>query len=57
MGSYMQASFEGAGLMGDTSFAKGMLEMQRHIPLFGLELGPETYSPVTLSLCASGGAI
>lgn len=45
------------GLMGDTSFAKGVLELQRHIPLFGLALGPEIVSPVSLSLCASGGAI
>ena len=45
------------GLMGDTSFAKGMLELQHHIPLLGVVLGPEIVSPVSLSLCASGGAI
>ncbi|CAM9948349.1 unnamed protein product, partial [Hapterophycus canaliculatus] len=33
MGSFFQASLEGAGLMGDTSFLKGMVELQRHIPL------------------------
>lgn len=43
--------------MGDTSFLKGMFELQRHIPLLGIMLTPELVSPVTLSLCASGGAI
>eukprot|EP00752_Nemacystus_decipiens_P010481 g9338.t1 len=57
VGSYLQASVEGAGLMGDTSFAKGMLELQHHIPLLGVAMGPEIVGPISLSLCASGGAI
>lgn len=44
--------------MGDTSFAKGMLELQRHIPLLAVVLGPEEITcPISLSFCASGGAI
>lgn len=44
------------GLMGDTSFFKGTFDFQRHFPL-AIVMREASASPISLSLCASGGAI
>lgn len=44
------------GLVGDTTFAKGGFLFQQHIPLALVSLGGFN-SPISLSLCASGGAV